>query len=302
MAKQPGTIEKVHEALGVKLFRPPPDGFDPLKASKRELRLHGYPPRPDAKKQPELHALWERTLAQPIEMIAPEFSFRTQRRHGPRIEGVSDATSTNWSGSVVQAPEDDSFSWVIGQWTVPNVAPPSYPSGAFFFSSAWIGIDGFGSKDVLQAGTEQDILFFGHETYAWWEWFPDNEVAITNLHVATGDVMFCSICVDSPTEATFHMLNVTTRQATSFQKWAPKNTSLVGNCAEWIVERPTINNHLSYLPRYGDVYFDEGLAGTEGGVLFEAGQGLPLTMDEDGRNASEPIFETNELVRLVSLV
>src|SRR4051812_24552602 len=45
---------------GLKVFPPPPKGFDALTATKRTLDRHGLPERPDARTQPGLSALWER--------------------------------------------------------------------------------------------------------------------------------------------------------------------------------------------------------------------------------------------------
>src|SRR6478735_4983744 len=47
------------EQEGLRLFPPPPKGFDALTARKTELTHHGLPQRPDPRTQPELAALWE---------------------------------------------------------------------------------------------------------------------------------------------------------------------------------------------------------------------------------------------------
>jgi len=44
----------LHDQLGVKLFTPPPADFNPLTASDRELLVHGFPNRPDARTEPKL--------------------------------------------------------------------------------------------------------------------------------------------------------------------------------------------------------------------------------------------------------
>jgi hypothetical protein len=63
-------------------------------------------------------------------------------------------------------------------------------------SSSWVGIDGaFGaaaSPDVLQAGVGHNVIARpGGPTsliyHAWYEWFPDFEIRITNLNVQPGD-------------------------------------------------------------------------------------------------------------------
>jgi hypothetical protein len=37
-SERPDTVRKIHDALGVRLFTPPPAGFDPLKADARVQR------------------------------------------------------------------------------------------------------------------------------------------------------------------------------------------------------------------------------------------------------------------------
>jgi hypothetical protein len=51
--------------------------------------------------------------------------------------------------------------------------------------------------------------------------------------------MYCLICVNSTTSATVYFTNQSTNVGTSFTITAPSGTTLAGNCAEWIVERPT---------------------------------------------------------------
>jgi hypothetical protein len=289
----------IHDMLGVRLFTPPPEGFNPLEASDRELLVHGFPARPDKEMHPELHAKWQELAARPMTRIEPQFAVRTDKWHGIR-QAIADDTSTNWSGSVAFSPKRDEVSWVMGQWTVPDVVAPGLGS---FYCSTWVGIDGDGSPDVLQAGTEQEILNFGfftiRQTYAWWEWYPDFEVQIANFPVSPGDVMFCAICVHSSTEAGFYLTNLTTGASTSFTKTSPRGTSLVGNCAEWIVEAPTVNGNLAALARYGDVYFDLSIAGTEHNDLLYAGTGHDMIMvDQNNRHISTPTFETNELIKV----
>jgi hypothetical protein len=290
---------RIHEALGVRLFTPPPEGFKPLKASDRELLVHGYPARPDKKRHPELHERWAQMVSRPMTIIEPQFALRTDKRHGMR-QTIANDTSTNWSGSVAFAAQGDSATYVIGQWTVPDVVAPAAGS---YYSATWVGIDGDGSSDVLRAGTEQEIVSFGpftfRSTYAWWEWYPDFEVQIANFPVSAGDVMFCAICVHSTTEAGFYLTNVTNGASTSFTKTAPSGTTLVGNCAEWILEAPTVNGDQSALAKYGDVYFDSCIAGTKNHALLYGGKGDAITMVNASNNPiSVPTLETDELVKV----
>ncbi len=217
---------------------------------------------------------------------------------------AANASSTNWSGSVAIPPTNRNFAWIEGQWTVPN---PHGPTLDNYYAAEWIGIDGLGAFNVVQAGTGTDVAptgpfhYLQAYVYAWWEWIPENEVGIGNLPVSAGDVMYCLICVNSPTSVTVYMSNQSTLVTTSFTITAPKGSSLAGNTAEWIVERPLINGAMAKLADYKTVYFDEGIAGLSGGPfeIVTLGSGSPVTMiDDNGESLSVPTFETSQLMKL----
>jgi hypothetical protein len=60
---------------------------------------------------------------------------------------------------------------------------------------------------------------------------------------------------------------------------APAGTRLTGNSAEWIVERPTVNNVLGKLANYGLVWMTSEVAFVESGLSTNtydvAGTGAP---------------------------
>ena len=185
---------------------------------------------------------------------------------------------------------------------MPN--PHTAKLGAFF-ASEWIGIDGAGSRDVLQAGTETQILdvgiFKSRQVYVWWEWFPADEVAITNLPVSAGDVMYCLICVNSPTSATIHLTNQSSLVSTSFTIEPPSSTRLVGNSAEWIVERPSVDGSTAKLSDFEIVYFDKGIAGLSGApfTIMTLDAGTRITMvGNSNATLSFPTVETDQLMKV----
>ena len=57
--EQRHAAQAIHDALGVRLFKHPPEGFDALQAEDKELLVYGYPARPDKERHPELHATWD---------------------------------------------------------------------------------------------------------------------------------------------------------------------------------------------------------------------------------------------------
>ncbi|MGH6737815.1 MAG: G1 family glutamic endopeptidase, partial [Bradyrhizobium sp.] len=137
----------------------PPTGFNPRAASPLELRRYGLPQRPDPKIRPKLAALWDEVFSRKLTYVRPTFrpvpelmpGIERQRR--PRQDLVS-VTHSFWSGAVVHATGSEKFSWVLGQWNVPDVAPAASGQGSWT-SIAWIGIDG--NSDVTQIGTLQSV-------------------------------------------------------------------------------------------------------------------------------------------------
>jgi hypothetical protein len=294
--------DQINDLIGVRLFKPAPEGFNAITASPRELMVYGYPARPDAKLHPRVHELWTRMMSRPMRVIEPQFAVMTDKAHGPRQYGLP--AGTGWSGSNVFAAKGDAVAFVIGQWTVPHIVAPA-PGDCI--CANWIGIDGAtdDSTDILQCGTTQMIVTPGplfpflHEylSFAWFEWYPAPPVTITNFAVSPGDTVICSICVNSPTEAVIHLMNVTTNIATVFIKTAPANVTLGGVSAEWILEAPIDSN--MNLAQYGDVYFDSCFAGTTNGVLFLGGAGALFSMEDTAGNfISTPSRETDELFKL----
>jgi hypothetical protein len=292
-------------------FGPLPDGFDPLTATQRQLTTHRLPRRPDARTEPELRALWERTLSRTKVWIAPEFEYMERITHGrarksshraldARLGGdVDNATSGNWSGATVFSPADKPYGFVGGQWTVPS--PNTAVSGSYY-ASEWVGIDGWNSGDVLQAGTEtavtKFVFFEATQVYTWWEWFPAGEVKISNLPVSPGDVMYCLICADSTTHATVYFSNQSTGVGTRFDITPPTGTSLVGNVAEWIVERPTVNGSAAQLTDYAACYFDECIAGGSGRIDNLNGAALVTMTGIGGATLSEPVRENDSVLKV----
>jgi hypothetical protein len=313
-----GAVTKTSKGFSIRTYETPAPDFDPRTASDRELLHYGLPSRPDTT-QPELRARWDTAFSRPHTWITPEFVEIEGKTHGPAAKArgvtpavargaapkaVTNATSSNWSGSVAFAPSGNTYRFVIGQWTVPKPYAPGY--GAFY-ASEWVGIDGWGSNDVLQAGTETEVVklpIFGEfsSVYTWWEWYPAGEVAISNFGVSPGDFMSCLICVNSSTSATIYFSNLSTNVSTTFTITAPSGTTLVGNSAEWIVERPTVNGSVASLTDYDVVFFDGCIAGYSNGRalgISSAGSATPVTMTGNGgASLSVPTFEASQLFRM----
>ena len=239
-------------------FHVTPADFDVTTAPQEVLQSYGIPPRPD-ESDPEALRAWRTVFTKDFRLIRPEFGKPSGRRHGPVVwVSEADGTSANWSGAVITPPIFKTFNKVSAQWYVVTVEP-SAAYAPYYVMSSWVGIDGWGgSGDVLQAGIDQQASESGDAAvyWVWYEWYPADPVAITNLTVQPGDLVVCSVtALSSNTAQVFMSVN---NVGVSFSFTAPSGTNLVGNCAEWIVERPQpLNEPGQYLtlPQYAVVGF-----------------------------------------------
>jgi hypothetical protein len=290
---------------GIRTHSLPPAGFNPRAASPLELRRYGLPQRPDPKIRPKLAHLWDEifsrklTYVRPTFRPVPELMPGIERQRRPRQDLVS-VTHSFWSGAVVHATGNQKFGWVLGQWNVPDVAPPATGQGSWT-SIAWIGIDG--NSDVTQIGTLQSVSADSHgnvskNCYAFWEWWPNSWNAITNFPVNFGDTMLGLICMDSPTEAWFSLLNLTSNLHAGFIFDAPSGTTSQENQAEWILERPWIGGSPAPLPNFGEVYFDQAMGGHGLDFLADAGTDTAINMVVNNATVATTTVETPTLIKI----
>jgi hypothetical protein len=300
----PGTV-----AGRVSAFALPPAGFDPRSASSAELRRYGIPRRPDAATRPELAALWDKIFSRKLTYIAPTFRPLKELVPGVKSRGsirqaaVAPISLPFWSGGVVHAASGQAFTWVLGQWNVPDVQPPPTNTGqGEFYSFAWIGIDG--NADVTQMGTIQYATSDGQgnvsrSCYAVYEWFPNDWTTISNFPVNFGDTMIGLICLDSTTEASANLVNVTTGHHVSFPFSAPGSITSLENQIEWIMEHPGVTGESPQLPNFGEIYFDsaEG-GGSPNDFLANAGPDTVINMVENNVTVATTTVETPTLIKI----
>jgi hypothetical protein len=265
----------------IRTFLAPPAIFNAVVASPESLQQYGFPPRPDQLSAPAAYNAWAKAVSAPQTRLQSPQLEQAAISNGPaRIvpsgeskhpanelnsvpANIIAANSNNWSGYADCDNTTRPFakSLIYAYWIVP-VAQHAFgnSSGGWDYSSQWVGIDGYGSPDVLQAGTETDAYASGttRATFyaAWIEWFPFNESRITNFPVAPGNEIFVQVWNTSATVGNAYLLNLTTQKAVSFTFNAPSGTTLVGNSAEWVVERPGIGGSLATLTNYVACPFD----------------------------------------------
>jgi hypothetical protein len=213
--------------------------------------------------------------------------------------------STNWSGYAVSttaamgcvpASGASSYTSVSGTWTVPTVTPPSNSGGGGLlggligvggsdtYSAVWTGIDGFntGDTNLIQAGTEQDVINGAPQYSAWWEILPAPETAIPSITVKPGDSM--TVNIKQVSSGTWS-ITVTDNGSAGHAAQAPYTTtqSYSGalSSAEWIVEAPTVNGTQSTLANYGSDIFDHGSV-NGAPVVLKSGTGGEMVTQSGG--------------------
>lgn len=229
-------------------IRPALSEEEALRLSEEELRERGYPPRPDREALGPIKT-WLRSVSVPMTMVEPRLVTNTGVIHQ-----LLQTTNPIWSGFVIRG---GPFNQVWGDWNVPNIIFGE--ANIQDWSAFWVGIDGYGTNDLVQAGTEQNILDldFGFGTfsftsyYAWTQFLPQQkfEQTISNISVNPGDEMSFLVWL-SNSEALFFVQNISANEITVVQ--TPFGKTVVGATeAEWIMERPTVGNGPADLAGYG---------------------------------------------------
>ncbi len=183
--------------------------------------------------------------------------------------------SRNWSG---YAATGGTFTAVSGTWTVPQ------PTGSRATASGatWVGIGGVRSRDLIQAGTEENVLGSGQVRYsAWIETLPQPSHRVP-LRVNPGDSVTVTISQQTDGRWLISMKNNTTGQ--SYQTTEQYNSSL--SSAEWIEEAPSGGRRVLPLENFGTVQFTAASATKDGKKvnLTQAGA-RPITMIDGNGNA-----------------
>lgn len=162
----------------------------------------------------------------------------------PRLNSLG-WISANWSGYAISG-RTKSFRRISAKWSVPFVRPSTTPS----YSSAWIGIDGFGNTSLIQTGTGHDFVNGKAHYYAWWEILP-NVMTLIPKPVQPGDRIHAVISKSKGSTWLIYMRNTT-------QNWTFRTTKRYTGpqaSAEWIVEAPQVGALISKMAHISAVSF-----------------------------------------------
>lgn len=107
----------------------------------------------------------------------------------------------------------------VGQFIVPEVSALD-PIGEDLTVGFWVGIDGDGDQQVLQAGVRADVsggFFGGDVSYsAWTEWLDaahmdesqDRPIIVENFRVAPGESISVLVCAPFPDQGHIVLMNL----------------------------------------------------------------------------------------------
>lgn len=164
---------------------------------------------------------------------------------GFSIGPLSRVKSNNWAGYVDKV---HVFSVVRTTWRQPRVICATTDSVAAF----WVGLDGYTTPTVEQAGSLAYCHNGSPTYYTWWEMYPRNTVQLMHASVRPGDKITSSV-VRNGTSYTLKVVDHT-HPGNSFTRYTTC-AACKGASAEWIAERVTGKDGLLPLARFGHVAF-----------------------------------------------
>jgi hypothetical protein len=204
--------------------------------------------------------------------------------HGVGSANAGKLKSSNWSGYVVTGQK---YAQVAGSWSVPTVV--ATPGSRY--ASDWVGIGGFKTGDLIQAGTTEQYVN-GHATYnAWTEILPASESILPGFTVQPGDAITVTIVKGSGKSWTMTVTDSTRTETVS--RTVTYNS--LEKSAEWIHEAPEVDGTIVDIAATSNVDFDHGTvngstvigsAGTLHEILLEGAspgdtKATPSALDSD---------------------
>jgi hypothetical protein len=282
---------------GVYRYPAPPDDFDALGATDEERASYGFPPRPDVRTDPDGYVKWTRAMKvakvrwtgnlkdmgiasvpgmparSPLE-AAPNISAHPGKVYYYNWSGVANTNSNRvWS-------DKTSFDIVYSDFNVPVAQQPfGSCDGGADIEVSWNGIDGFVNGDVLQGGSmSQAYCNNGSRTNSycgWVEWYPSYQI-LCQFDVNPGDDMYVvtyNVTGGGTNPGNVYIEDLTLQTASSVQLTWIKGPGLVGNSADYIVERPCCSGSKFYpLANYLQNFWASSYSGTPQGNYYAGGQ------------------------------
>ncbi len=162
---------------------------------------------------------------------------------------------SNWAGYIVASDfqnPSQTVTAINASWVVPQVKVSENDS----FSAVWIGIGGYFDHSLLQIGSEQDSINGTPVYNLWFEMLPQNAITIEAITVSPGDTINASIALLSSSSNLWSIYIADGTQVFQDTVQYPSTRT----SAEWILERPSINQSISVLANVSSVTFSDCFA------------------------------------------
>lgn len=196
----------------------------------------------------------------------------------PARTAPNTGVSRNWAGYVATG---GTFTSISGTWTIAE--PTAATAG---IDATWVGIGGFGSDDLVQAGTQANVTRSGDVRYtAWIERLPGAAQTVA-LTVSGGDSVTVTLTEQSSGQWLVSLWNNTTGKSyDTTVRYASTRSS-----AEWIEEAPSSGRGVVPLDDFGSVRFTSSAARMDGrDISIKDAGGKPVTMaDASGQTLASP--------------
>jgi Peptidase A4 family len=263
----------------VRLFPPIPKGFEAEKASDRELRRYGIPPRPNPNREPGLAAIWDQHVRRFRDFEHLQASITSADPPiAPPVStlGLFPREACGYELTSFNAP----FTVFSGRWTVPNLHHAATPPGPVFFRT-------FFGLGFLDAHVEMTVDDAQNVTAR----ITIHTGAQLNLPVGPGDTINATLCLQTNTAGTaaYFLANETTAQTVNLSidtGFPPAVTISAG------ISRGVASNPFNPLAGFGTVYFDELSAFTTNGTRLLT-NGAATAMVDNGTTLARP-FRLND--------
>ncbi|HKR51542.1 MAG TPA: G1 family glutamic endopeptidase [Pseudonocardiaceae bacterium] len=270
----------------VRLYPPPPNGFDPLAATEKDLRRHGLPLRPDPQIQPGMAALWERQARRyrDFDHLEPQHDNAAATKKAATASTLAPASLESCGFQLLST--SGPFTALFVTWTVPNLRFSPSPFGLNRFHT-FVGL-GF-----LDVHVEMTVDSGQNVTSRIWA----QEVGDINLPVEPGDVISGALCLDTKPPGTAHyfLANETRSQTMNFTVDTGFPPAVTINAG---VTRGDFSQPVHPLAHFGVVYFDEISAYSTGGSQSLT-SGEAITMVDHGSTLARPVRLTDYAFKAV---
>lgn len=233
-------------------FRVPPANFDAATATSEELELYDIPARP-LTTSPD-YARWV-NMAEHMQVEPPpaEIISMPDRAANCPSGSVSNYSCSNWSGYVNTA-SSQIYTTAESWFTEPETKTTVCGHPAVY---TWVGLGGFNSKQLAQAGTSVGVEGVAENEF-WWEILPEYMHAIPmpkfyeeGGHPAPGEWAYVQVHSFSNYEFSFFV--DTHEKVHSFTTKVSQN-GWDGSTADYIVERPEPSFYS--LRNFGEVHWE----------------------------------------------